>query len=472
MERSQWKRVIGLVALWSASSVSSVSSAPASGQAAKTTESAVRAAIPESLTLADAERLLVDRNLAVASNRELVAAAQAARQIASYKPNPAVQFGAEQFPFSSPLAGSVPRFFTTDSNAGAQPTYTVQFSKIFERGGKREFRIEQADATVEAARFQVQDTLRVQLFQLRQAFATGLVARDNLRLAETIQTQYERTEQLTIVRVQAGDFAQMELYRVRAGRLQYAQAVIDARNAYALAARDVLNILNAPTSEAPAGAPETPGARPASASAAGSGQPPAPLQILGDFSDATVGRTLRELRALSLTTRPDVQLARQNLIAAEKAVALARAQRSRDVSASVEYQKVGDDHSLGVITQVPLFLYNNQRSGIAQAEAQRRSAEALFRLSERQAITDVEKAYQSYVAAGEALALYNSENLNQVTRLQDIAEFTFRQGNTSLFELLDVQRSTRQVLMAYNQSRANYQLSLWQLELAVGAPIF
>jgi cobalt-zinc-cadmium efflux system outer membrane protein len=124
-----------------------------------------------------------------------------------------------------------------------------------------------------------------------------------------------------------------------------------------------------------------------------------------------------------------------------------------------------------VLTQVPLFLYNNQRSGIAQAEAQRRSAEALHRLSERQAITDVEKAYQSYVAAREALALYNSENVSQVTRLQDIAEFTFRQGNTSLFELLEVQRSTRQVLMAYNQARANYQLSLWQLEFAVGAPI-
>ncbi len=469
MDRSQWKRLIVLVALWST---------PAFAQTAKTTGSEVRAAaIPESLTLADAERLLVDRNLAVASNRELVAAAQAARQIASYKPNPSVQFGAEQFPFASPLAGSVPRFFTTDSNAGAQPTYTVQFSKLFERGGKREFRIEQADATVEAARFQVQDTLRAQLFQLRQAFATGLVARDNLRLAETILTQYQRTEQLTVVRVQAGDFAAMELYRVRAGRLQYAQAVIDARNAYALAARDVLNILNAPTGEAPAsGATETPGIRSASASGAGpdqsTAQPAAPLQLIGEFSNATVGKGLRELRALSLTTRPDVQLSRQNLIAAEKAVELAKAQRSRDVSASVEYQKVGDDHSVGVITQVPLFLYNNQRSGIAQAEAQRRSAEALFRLSERQAITDVEKAYQSYVAAGEALALYNSENLNQVTRLQDIAEFTFRQGNTSLFELLDVQRNTRQVLMAYNQARANYQLTLWQLELAVGAPIF
>src|SRR5437660_10749150 len=112
-------------------------------------------ATPRRLTLEEAERLLVERNLAVTANRYQLQAAQAGRLIAGYKPNPTVQFGAEQIPFASPLIGTVPRFFTTDSNAGAQPTYTVQVSKIFERGGKREFRIEQADATVEAAEFQI-----------------------------------------------------------------------------------------------------------------------------------------------------------------------------------------------------------------------------------------------------------------------------------------------------------------------------
>jgi outer membrane protein TolC len=59
-----------------------------------------------------------------------------------------------------------------------------------------------------------------------------------------------------------------------------------------------------------------------------------------------------------------------------------------------------------------------------------------------------------------------------VQRVQDITQFSFQQGSMSLFELLEVQRNTQQAFVAYNQARANYQLSLWQLEQAVGGSIF
>ena len=232
--------------------------------------------------------------------------------------------------------------------------------------------------------------------------------------------------------------------------------MIDARTTYELATRDLLNLLNASASDVVA--LNVPAA-------------PVSFDVAGEFTDRPAAVSLDDMRARALESRPDVQLARHNLLAAERAVELARAQRARDVSASVEYQRVGNDHSVGVITQIPLFLYNNQRAGISQTEAQRRAAEAVLRQVERQAITDVEKAYQSYVSARQALTLYSTDNISQVQRLQDIAEFTFRQGSTSLFELLDVQRNTRQAFMAFNQARANYQVSLWQLEQATGQPV-
>jgi cobalt-zinc-cadmium efflux system outer membrane protein len=261
----------------------------------------------------------------------------------------------------------------------------------------------------------------------------------------------------------------MEAYRVRAGRLQFAQAAIDARTTYELAARDLLNLLNASLSDVATSTPSS------STSADADGvqaEGAIVLEVAGQFTDVQVPKSLGDLRTASLESRPDVQLARHNLLAAERAVELAKAQRSRDVTTSFEYQRVGSDHTLGFITQVPIFLYNNQRAGIAQAEAQRQAVEATLRQAERQAMTDVEKAWQSYVAAQRALALYNADAVGQSQRLQDIAEFTFGQGSTSLFELLDVERTNRQTLMAYNQARANYQMSLWQLEQAVGRPVF
>jgi cobalt-zinc-cadmium efflux system outer membrane protein len=421
--------------------------------------------IPSPLTLADAERLLIERNVAVAATRYQLSAAQAARLIAGYKPNPTVQVAAEQLPFTSD--GS--RFFTTDPNAAAQPTYTLQFSKIFERGQKRGFRMAQADATVEAAEFLVRDTIRQQLFQLRQAFGTAMLARENLRLAQQIDSQYQRSEQLTVIKAEAGDLPALELYRIRAGRLAYQQAVIDATTSYQQAIRDILNVLNVSPTEVSSGPVA---ATIAQVSPTASQPAQSPLLVVGDFLDRPLVKSLDDLTRQSLDLRPDVQLARRNLLAAERGVDLAKAQRSRDLVASVEYQRVGSDHAVGVITQVPLFVYNNQLAGITQAEAQRNTAEALLQQVERQAATDVAKAYAAYLAARQSLNLYSSDNLVQVQKVQDITAFSFQQGSASLFELLEIQRNTQQAFIAYNQARASYQLSLWQLEYAIGGPVF
>jgi outer membrane protein TolC len=121
--------------------------------------------IPHELTLAQAEELLVQRNLAVLAARYKIDSSRAARLIAGYKPNPMLRIGAEQFPVYSPLKGSYPRFFATNSNAGAQPTCGVSVDKVWERGGKREFRDEQADATLKTSDAQMLDAVRTQIYQ-------------------------------------------------------------------------------------------------------------------------------------------------------------------------------------------------------------------------------------------------------------------------------------------------------------------
>src|SRR5689334_24380870 len=88
--------------------------------------------IPGKLTLSEAETLLIDRNLTILSAKYQVDANRAARLIATYKPNPLLTLGAEQVPFYSPLKGSVPRFFSTNPDAGANPVYTVRLDQTWE----------------------------------------------------------------------------------------------------------------------------------------------------------------------------------------------------------------------------------------------------------------------------------------------------------------------------------------------------
>jgi len=118
--------------------------------------------------------------------------------------------------------------------------------------------------------------------------------------------------------------------------------------------------------------------------------------------------------------------------------------------------------------QVPLFVHNNQTALYTQAEAQKRAAEAQLKQAELQALVDVDKAYQSYLSARRILDLYTDENLGQLERLRTVANVSYQEGASSLFELLDAQRAYNGAMTAYNQARADYQMTLWDLEQATG----
>jgi cobalt-zinc-cadmium efflux system outer membrane protein len=262
--------------------------------------------------------------------------------------------------------------------------------------------------------------------------------------------------------VKAGDLPGIELYRLQAGRLQFQQAVIDSQTAYEQAARDLLNVLSARMQDIVDTNP-----RPTAAGGSVDLFQSAPLLVTGDFSDAPVPQTLDQLKDIAHAIRPDLKVARANLEAAEFGLKLAQAQRSRDINVATEYQRVGDDDTLGVVTQIPVLLYNG-KAAVEQAQALRAAAEAQLRQAEIQVDTDVEKGYENYLAAQRSVALYSGENLKQVQKVRDMVDFSYRNGAANLLELLDAERTIRQASTAYNQARANYQASVWQLEQAVG----
>src|SRR5882672_10152873 len=185
--------------------------------------------IPRKLTLAQAEQLLLQRNLAVLAARYQVDALRAARLIASFKPNPALTLGAEQLNLSGRFFRNLAR---TDTQTAAETTYTVRYDQLIERGGKREVRTELTSCQLKAGEAQMLDAARTQLYQLRQAFTSAALARDNLLLAEATKQEYDQTIKVTEARVENGDLARVELFRAQVAALPYQQAVQQARTSY------------------------------------------------------------------------------------------------------------------------------------------------------------------------------------------------------------------------------------------------
>src|SRR3984893_5061184 len=195
------------------------------------------------LSLQAATDLLISNNLPVIAARYNFDILRAQRIAAGLRPNPTMTFSATQF--------AIPRVFhipsdavkTNNEGGAANTTYTVEVDQLIERGGKRELRLEQADLNTKAAEAQGEDALRQQLFQLRQAFFTAVLARENLRVAQENLNYFDHTRNLLFVQVKEGYSAGVDLKRVELQRLQFQRDVATSGQGYQQAVRDVLNLI-------------------------------------------------------------------------------------------------------------------------------------------------------------------------------------------------------------------------------------
>src|SRR5499427_5953128 len=163
------------------------------------------------LSLQSATDLLIANNLAVVAARYNVDILRAQRIAAGLKPHPNLTFSATQFTIPRVIQHPHELITTNQENGAANTTYLLEVDELFERGNKRQIRISQADLNTQAAEAQVKDALRQQIFQLRQAFLAGVLARENLRVLKENLEHFDRTENLLIVQVKEGYSAGVDL---------------------------------------------------------------------------------------------------------------------------------------------------------------------------------------------------------------------------------------------------------------------
>lgn len=415
------------------------------------------------LSLQGATDALIDKNLTVLASRYNVDLFRAQRVAAALKPSPTVVISANQF--AIPRVVSHPRYFgTTDGDASANSTYTVDVEKLVERGGKRELRMSQADIQTNAAEAQMKDTLRQQMFELKQAFLAAVLARENIRMLRQNLNDFNRTQQLLTAQVREGYSAGVDLRRIGLEVVEFQGGVSQAEQSYVHGVRDVLNLIgegeSAPVDFAvQINGPET--SLPERAFDA----------IDGDLDPHAKSFEADEIRTLALANRPDLQAAQLEVDAAGVALKLAEAERVRDVTLGGQYARSGSDNALGIAFGVPLTTRAKANAAIAQATAARMQSEARLRQVRAQVLTDVEKALVAYRVSRDRLRLFDGQVLRNASEVRNIEQVAYREGSRALLSFLDAQRAYNQTVVGYNQARHDLVLSIYQLELAAGVSL-
>jgi outer membrane protein, heavy metal efflux system len=388
------------------------------------------------ISLDDAIRLALQHNHALLAARSTILQFQSMETTANLRPNPVLSLDAQFLPFFNPS-----QFSADYINNTAQ--FDAGIGYTFERGKKRQHRLQAARDQTAVTRSTVADNERQLIFNVSQQFVGVLLAQSTLEFAEKDLESFQKTVDISQARRQAGDMSEGDLLKIKLQLLQFQTDVSAAKLAKVQAIAALRQLV-------------------------GFESVPDQFDIEGDLDYQPVHSGLDDLKALALRTRPDLQAAEQGVIAARSQESLAEANGKRDVGASVDYSHVSASSGASFFFNIQLPIFDRNQGEIARTRFAITQSQELANEASEQVLSDVVDAYAALRTNDQIIQLYRGGYVDQAQQSRDISEYAYKRGAASLLDFLDAERTYRANQLAYRQALASYMTALEQMRQAVG----
>jgi cobalt-zinc-cadmium efflux system outer membrane protein len=388
------------------------------------------------ITLDDAVQMALQHNHTLLAARTQIEQNQAAETTANLRPNP-VLMGDSQF-----LPIFQPDQFTADYlDDTAQ--FDLGVSYLFERGKKRQHRLEAAKDQTAVTRSQVADNARSLTFSVASQFINVELAESTLALAMQDQKSFQNTVDIGEARYKAGDISQDDLLKIKLQTLQFQTDVSTAKLARVQGLSDLRQLLGYESI-----VPD--------------------FDVASSFDYQPVKGNLEDFQASALQNRPDLAAARLGVVAANSQHDLQKVIGKRDVTGQASYTHLGYTNNISLFGQMELPIFDRNQGEIARTGFAIAQAEEQEKFTNGQVLTDVRDAFENLRTNDEIVGLYRSGYLDEAQQSRDISEYAYKRGAASLLDFLDAERSYRTTQLGYRQALASYLLALEQLREAVG----
>ena len=329
---------------------------------------------------------------------------------------------------------------------------TPSLSYLHERQHKRELRRESQQKATLIAESTHADLERTLLFNLRSAFVSLLQAKAVLQLATADLEYYDHLLEISRIRFQAGDIAQIDLDRLELQRVTYESDVQTAEVNLRTAKIQLLTLLNDRT-------------------------PIEQFDVVGtfDFNDQLI--SLDEVRKIALDTRPDLKAAIEAIDKAQTDHKLAVANGSTDPTFSVWYTHTSSTNNpfaintVGASISIPLRIFDRNQGEKLRTQIDITRNERLRDATEAGVLSDVDSGYATLASNLTLLRPYKAKYLQQSVRVRDTIMFSYQHGGASLLDFLSAQSEYRSVQLNYVNLVGSYLTAAAQLNEAVGREV-
>jgi cobalt-zinc-cadmium efflux system outer membrane protein len=388
------------------------------------------------ISLDQAIELALAHNHALIATRTLIFQNQAQEITANLRPNPVLGADAQFIPIFSPSD------FSKDDLDLAQQ-FDLGLSYLFERGHKRQSRLQAARDQTAVTRAQVTDAERTLTFNVGQQFVSVLLAESTLQLALEDLKSFQTTVDISESQFKAGAISEGDYLKIRLQFLQFQTDVSSARLAKAQALIGLREML-------------------------GYNAVPADYDVIGDLAYEPLKANLEDLQAKALKQRPDFQAAVLGVTAAQSQIRLAKANGKVDVNGTFDYTHTSGQNTASIFASFELPIFNRNQGEIARTGYALTQAQESQLAANDTVLSDVGNAYEAIRSNDEIVQLYTSGYLKEAQDSRDISEYAYKRGAASLLDFLDAERTYRAAQLAYRQALASYMTALEQLREAVG----
>jgi cobalt-zinc-cadmium efflux system outer membrane protein len=394
------------------------------------------------VTLQQAVAEAIDKNLNVLAEKYNVPVAQARIITARLRPNPILSIDGDHLNLLPPRYNS--------ENMAGPPEYGIRTDFVFERGAKRQRRIDVAEAAVSTAQLQFLNTVRSVVLEVQIAYVELLQAKADLALAEETLEVFHQTVQINTSRVRRGDLAEVELIRTQVAELQFENTVAQARLRVETG-RSRLQVLlgRLRTDKLP--------------------------DATGELRRDDLVLSVDALRERAFASRPDYLALRRDAARSLAELRLQLAQGKVDYSLGTEYRRqqglAGTGNSLGFFFSSNLPVFNRNQGEIQRARQEQSQAEARIRALQATIDNEVETAYLQYRTARESLHRVEGTMLTKATDVRQITERAYRRGGVTFLDFLDAQKAYIDTVQLRNTAMADFAKSLYTIDAATGSSL-
>ena len=391
---------------------------------------------PVRLSLDEAIRMALQHNHALQALRSTIQQSMAEEITANLRPNPTLELDAQFLPIFQPSQFS-------SEYMDQQAQFDAGVGYLFERGKKRQHRLQAARDQTTVVRSQVTDSERQLIYNVGLQFVDVLLAESTLEFAQQDLDSFQKTVDISNERFRVGDMSEGDLLKIKLQLLQFQTDVSAAKLAklQSLAAlRQLLGFESVPDD----------------------------YDVQGTLDYQPVHSDLVALKSLAAINRPDLRAAQQAVTAAESQLALQQANGKMDITGTFNYTHTAGVNTGAFYYNMPLPIFNRNQGEIERARFAITQAQEQASETTQQVSTDVVTAFENLFTNDQIIRLYQGGYVDEAKQSRDISEYAYRKGAASLLDYLDSERTYRANQLAYRQALASYMLALEQMRQAVG----